>query len=357
VTNIFRIDLLPAREGDCLWIEYGDCVHPNRILVDGGRNLAWETLRERISALPAQQRQFELMILSHVDADHLEGLLALVQAKNPLISFKDVWFNGQRHLEHSEELGPVQGEAFTDALQRNGWPWNDAFGGKSVVVPDDGKLPVRILAGGMRLTLLSPTWNKLEQLRCVWDEELKKAGLRGKKEPDVDDSPGVESLGPLSMQDIEDAAGATFEPDRSAANASSIAVLTEFEGRKLVLTGDAHVDVLAGSLAKLNSKDQPLVLDAFKLSHHGSRGTHSVEVMRGIRAKRFLVSTDGSRHRHPHVEALARTVKYGGIDTELVFNYSSEQTLKWNDLRLKRHYGYKTRFPKEGEEGIVRTEL
>ena len=50
--------------------------------------------------------------------------------------------------------------------------------------------------------------------------------------------------------------------------------------------------------------------------HHGSHGTHSVELMQEIRAKRFLISTDGSRHKHPHIESIARTVKHGGGDIE-----------------------------------------
>jgi hypothetical protein len=78
--SIFRIDMLPGREGDCLWIEYGDAARPRRILIDGGRKLAWQTLKQRFAALPADQRKFELLMLSHVDADHIEGLLAVATA-------------------------------------------------------------------------------------------------------------------------------------------------------------------------------------------------------------------------------------------------------------------------------------
>src|SRR5687768_16485215 len=133
--SIFRIDMLPGREGDCLWIEYGDAARPRRILVDGGRKLAWETLKSRFAALPADQRQFELLMLSHVDADHIEGLLAMLKAPDLPVSFKDVWFNGHRHLERVESLGAKQGEEFTKGIEDKGWDWNAAFGGKSVVIP------------------------------------------------------------------------------------------------------------------------------------------------------------------------------------------------------------------------------
>jgi beta-lactamase superfamily II metal-dependent hydrolase len=355
--SIFRIDMLPGREGDCLWIEYGDPARPRRMLIDGGRPLAWETLKARFAALPADQRKFELLMLSHVDADHIEGLLRLVREPDLPVSFKDVWFNGRRHLEQVESLGAVQGEAFTDGIKAKRWDWNAAFDGKSVVIPDSGELPVKTLADGMRLTLLSPNWNKLEKLEPVWQRELEKAGLLGRAEDPDTDSAGVESLGALTADEVEEAARSEFEPDRSEANGSSICVLAEFDGRKAVLTGDAHAELMADSLSKLRRNGPPVALDAFKLSHHGSHGTHSVEVMKEIRSKRFLISTDGSRHKHPHVESLARTVKHAGGDIELVFNYESTHTSKWNVRGLKTRFGYTTRYPAATEAGMIRTEL
>jgi beta-lactamase superfamily II metal-dependent hydrolase len=354
--SIFRIDMLPGREGDCLWIEYGDAARPRRILIDGGRKLAWQTLKQRFVALPADQRKFELLMLSHVDADHIEGLLELVHDPNLPISFKDVWFNGHCHFERVESLGAKQGEAFTEGIKAKGWDWNKAFDGKSVVIPDSGELPVKELADGIRLTLLSPTWNKLEKLEPVWTRELEKAGLIGTEEPDTD-SPGVESLGAVTAEEVEEAASSDFQPDRSAANGSSICVLADFDGRKAVLTGDAHAELMAASLSKLRRNGQPITVDAFKLSHHGSHGTHSVEVMKEIRSKRFLISTDGSRHKHPHIESLARTVKHAGGDIELVFNYESSQTSKWDVRALKTRFEYDTRYPATDEPGMIRTEL
>jgi beta-lactamase superfamily II metal-dependent hydrolase len=39
------------------------------------------------------------LILTHIDADHIEGLLKLVAERDSLVTFKDVWFNGRQHLE------------------------------------------------------------------------------------------------------------------------------------------------------------------------------------------------------------------------------------------------------------------
>jgi hypothetical protein len=354
--SIFRIDMLPGREGDCLWIEYGDPAKPHRILVDGGRPLAWKTLEERFAALPPDQREFELLILSHVDADHIEGLLKMLAAPDLPVSFNDVWFNGHKHLERNESLGAKQGEQFTDGIETRHWPWNAAFNGKSVVIPDSGELPTKTLAGGMQLTLLSPNWDKLEALNPVWEAELRKAGLLGPEQDDTDQS-GVESLGALTVEEVEGAADSPFEPDDSEANGSSICVLAEFAGRKAVLTGDAHAPLMTASFRKLRNDGPPIVLDAFKLSHHGSHGTHTVELMKEMRSKRYLISTDGSRHKHPHVESIARTIKHGGGDIELVFNYESTHTSKWDIEGLKNRYGYSTSYPTDGEQGTVRVEL
>lgn len=355
---MFRIEMLPAREGDCLWIEYGDPRRPRRILIDGGRQSAYDTLKQRFAALPADQREFELLMLSHVDADHIEGLLKLVDDPGLPVTFKDVWFNGRKHLSRLQDFGAGQGERFSRGIERKRWPWNAAFEGASVVIPDGGDLPVTTLADGMRLTLLSPTWEKLAKLAPVWDKELAKAGLEEGVEPTPDtDPPGLESFGALTVTDVEDFAASRFKGDDSAANGSSIAVLAEFDGKRAILTGDAHAEVVAGSLGRLRGANGPrLKVDAYKLSHHGSRGTHSVEVMRQVEAARYLISSDGSRHNHPHVEAIARTVKHAG-GAELWCNYASEENRAWDIPALRRHFDYALVLPDAAQSGIASIDL
>ena len=42
---MLRIEMLPAENGDCLWIEYGEENSPHRILIDGGTHGTYELLR------------------------------------------------------------------------------------------------------------------------------------------------------------------------------------------------------------------------------------------------------------------------------------------------------------------------
>ena len=75
---MFRIEMLPAAHGDCLWIEYGSGSTVHRILIDGGPAHAYPALRERILHLPADERRFDLLVITHIDADHIEGIIRLL---------------------------------------------------------------------------------------------------------------------------------------------------------------------------------------------------------------------------------------------------------------------------------------
>ena len=74
---MLSIEMLPARHGDCLWIEYAEGVsdRTRRILVDGGPGFAYGALRARIEQLPLAEREFELVVVTHIDADHIEGII------------------------------------------------------------------------------------------------------------------------------------------------------------------------------------------------------------------------------------------------------------------------------------------
>src|SRR5436853_4823327 len=109
---MLRIEMLQAGHGDCLWIEYGDPASPRRVLVDGGATGTYKrALRPRLLALPEEARRFELVVVTHIDADHIAGILDLLADPEIGFSAHDLWFNGYRHLpnEKPKTLGPLQG--------------------------------------------------------------------------------------------------------------------------------------------------------------------------------------------------------------------------------------------------------
>ncbi|HEX7312614.1 MAG TPA: hypothetical protein VF297_01765 [Pyrinomonadaceae bacterium] len=366
---MFKVEMFPAGFGDCLWIEYGAGAQVHRVLIDGGISGTYKAIKERVESLPLDDRHFELFVVTHIDADHIEGSIRLLGAMNSLgVSFSDVWFNGWKHLPEEEDdgrLGGEQGEFLSALIERQGVPWNVAFRGKAVLVPDKGALPVVTLPGGLRLTLLSPTLERLKELRGKWEEEVRKAKLdrdsldavlraleeRAALRPEDDLSLGEQAI------KVEELARTRFESDDSKANGSSIAVLVEFDGKRCLLTGDAYATELETNIKRLldDGDAEVLKLDLLKLPHHGSAGNVSNSLLRLLDCPRYLFSTNGKRYKHPDRAGVARVIVNGGERPSLYFNYRTEFNDLWDDPALKadRRHPYKTFYPEEGKNGYL----
>jgi len=369
VTSVFSIEMLPAYEGDCLWIEYGDASRPRVILCDGGRKVAYKALRPRLRRLAAEGRAIELLIVSHIDADHIEGILELLDEDEFPIQINDVWFNGYDHLRRaarmlpkSEIYGAVQAEKLTKNLRARGWPWNKAFHGAPAARVGD-EVPAIELAGGMSVRLVSPTLEALRDLIPTWEKECADAGIppgggRVRARRGRDGLPaGAEIMGAAPRFDVMESAREPFVPDSSKANRSSIAVLLEYRGRRALMTGDAHADLLLSGLRAMRGGRRKLRMDVFKLSHHGSHGTTSLELMENLDAAAIMVSTNGSRHKHPHRQSLARWLTTKSRTGVALFNYDQKEAGFWNNRELRRRYDYEVRFPEPARDGYLKHDL
>lgn len=355
--DFLRLEMLPARHGDALLLEWGDERRTRRLLVDGGPIGAFADLQARFDALPAGDRRFELIVLSHVDTDHVDGLVRLFAQAPPWpFVVKDVWFNGWRHLEATHGLlGGKQGEFFSALLARRLEPdaWNGAFDGQAVVVRDDGPLPEKTLPGGLKLTLLSPTVAKLDKMREAWRRDVGTAIEPG----DLDAAWELLSrqkryLGGQGLLGSAPALDALLErqakPDASAANGSSIALLAEFAGKSVLLLGDAHADAVCASLRRLllaRGLDR-LAVGAVKLAHHGSKANTDDDLLSLLASPNFLFSSNGAIFRHPDDEAVQRVIRRAvPAGPMLCFNYRSVRTAPWEDAALQQRLGYATRYP------------
>jgi len=304
---VFQVELLPAQRGDCLWLTYGEPPELHHVLVDAGPSETIETLvpelERRISRLPGTTDRIELLAMSHIDADHVQGVVALLSDPRRIELFRDVWFNGWKHLPTPPTRNAPDGERLTAILREHPRRWNTAFAGGPVVLPSEtAPRPIR-LAGGLELTLLSPTAEGLERLVPKWERECKKAGLlpghgaevpRSWRRPDIVD------------WNIDLLASGPYRPDRAEANGSSIAFIAAYGGKSLLCAADAHSDVVEQGLQRLGSG--PHEFTAVKLSHHGSAANLSPSLLSRIRSRNWLISTNGARFGHPDPEALARVI-------------------------------------------------
>jgi len=358
--------MLPASRGDCLWIEYGDNASPSRILIDGGLMRTGRALRQRILELPEVQRRFMLVIVTHVDLDHIGGILELFRDPPKGLVIDDLWFNGWDELEGAQDLnrtpgvlGPKQGESVSYYIASLKLTQNDAFGGGPVVRVPDEQVPMKSLPGGMTVRLLGPTPQRLAELLPVWKRTIEELNLVpgqcGQILEKADEKPDVRGV--LGGGNLFDRLlAAPYEPDSSEANGSSIAVLLDYDGRRLLCTGDAFADDLTNAAVLVAKEDgvSRLNVTAAKLSHHGGRKNTSIELIKTLRCRQWLISTDGSSYQHPHGESLARVIKYAnaGGETSLHFNYNTEFNALWRDRVLQNSEKFTAKSPTQGDEGL-----
>lgn len=367
---MFQIEMLAAGHGDSLLITYGDPATPHHVLIDGGPYYAYQnqqlveqqTVSKRIQQIADRNRPLELLVITHIDADHIEGVVKLLANRPSHLEIKDVWFNAWRHLtpRPADLLGPIHGEMVSALLQQANIPWNRAFGGSAVVVASGQPLPVISLVGGMQLTLLSPTRAILADLSHEWATTLRKAGL----DPDSPEQ-ALERLKKSRLRpddllgepsiDIDGLAEEPFRSDSELPNGSSIAFIAEFEGKSCLLAGDAHASVLEDSIRTL-LHEQGIVrlhLDAFKLPHHGSKKNLGPALLKLLECERYLVSTNGNYFGHPDRQTIARIIVNGSPNPVLYFNYRTKENTIWDDANLKRQYRYQVIYGDEEHGGLT----
>lgn len=354
------VDVLPADRGDCLLIEcHRPPSRPWRLLFDGGVPGTWPLLRERILALDPGDREIDLAVVSHIDSDHIGGMLPLLAATDLGVRFGDVWFNGLPQLpqpreEHTRSVS--EGESLVGLLSGGSTrvlPWNRAFGGRAVMTTGDAQIHEVDHAGGPAITLLSPTPRRLIALRKTWTADLARVRRGEPAEPPVPRAP------PAPLDDLPALAAARTPPDASVPNGSSIAFLLEHRGASCLLTADAFVQVLGAALTTLlNARgERALEVGIFKLSHHASKGNVTAKLLALAPARHYVVSTNGARFHHPDDVALARVVTRAPPGMTLWFNYGTPETLRWGERRLCEKHGYEAVHPVRGGPTGVRLEL
>lgn len=352
------IEMLPAAHGDAIWIEYGTKPDVHRILIDGGPVHTYESgLRRRVAALKAKERQIDLMVVTHIDADHIDGALVLLQELEGLkLGVDELWFNGWPQLPQTEgpraAYAPLQGEFLGGLIQLNARledAWNRRFGRQAVVVSDAGDLPVVELEGDARLILLGPSTKDLRRLRARWASAIR------------DFSPGDVEEARLRLEKRREyrppATPAVFAArrpgdDRSAANGSSICFVFECEGLSVLFAGDARAPTLAASLKRLaeQSSNNKVHFDVVKLPHHGSMGNVSDAWLQWVDCQKWLISTNGDVFDHPDVET-ARLIAGHVTGPALLCNYQSDSTER---LRARGSAeGWITNFPEGKTVGPV----
>ncbi|MFF9485489.1 ComEC/Rec2 family competence protein [Streptomyces sp. NPDC014676] len=362
---MISVEALPAAHGDCLWVEWDDGPHRRRMLIDGGpgrHGTLPAGLAARFARQPENQREFELVVCSHIDDDHIVGLLPLLTAPPKNFRVREVWFNALEHTGPTDTLGVRSAERLAAFLREGRIPWNTATQGGPVVVPEPEGPPTFPLRG-LTLTLLSPRQEQLTRLRTEW-----RAKAAARAERDTLGSAAAPTG--FDARVLAELAARPHRADPSPANGSSIAFLARHpDGSSVLFAADAHADVLVHSLHRLwHGNGYPVSL--VKAPHHGSAHNVSAGLVAAVECQDWLFSTNGGRGHekraqaghstHPSPETVARILLRNAAGetgptephSTFWFNHRTPSTLRYAHPSLAA-LGLRTEYPRRDTDGIT----
>lgn len=348
---MYNIHLLPAAFGDSILIEYGDIGKAKYILIDGGPYYNYPILAEALKKVCPGIKSLELLIVTHVDIDHIDGIVRMLNESSLNFVIEEIWFNGLEQLNKipSNLLGVDQGDYLSILIKEKKIPQNSShFQGGPIMINDKG-LPKFKLKGGMEITLIGPDESTLVELQRKWEKEseyLKDPEAFRKK---LEEDSRYSDLALLGEEEISDWQQETIVADNALANRSSIAFIGQYEGKSCLFSGDApsSVHLEAVDLLLKETGAEKLKLNAWKLAHHGSKKSTLPSLMNKIDTNKILVSTNGARYKHPEPQTIAKLLLPKKEGMEFHFNYLTTFNQYWDNDAIKKKYRYQTYYGKD----------
>lgn len=316
--NTTEFTVLPSYHGDCIFIKTFDVNNDEFIiLIDGGTA---QTFKYSLKAELKNISQIDLLILTHIDSDHIAGLISLF--KSSLIddiAINEIWMNYPEAVEVSNDnlISTKQGDTLKDLIL------SKKPNAKLLEICTNDK---SFLKQGIEFIILSPTQQIKDELYRRW--QLSSL-------PKIDnDNVNISSEKEAWSTSLENLSKAEFSPDKSINddiyNSSSIAFILKCLDVTILLLADSRPEVIIESL-RLNgfSEAIPLEVDYLKVSHHGSINNTSQEMLGLIKCDKFIISTNGgtANHRFPSRETIARIVyncQRNDKELKIFFNYKIE---------------------------------
>lgn len=332
---IFSLDVRRARKGDCLILHYGTQEEPGLALIDGGPSQVYKPflkprlveIRKKRGLGDDEPLPVDLLMVSHIDDDHIKGILELTQelvdagnAKPPLVKVGNVWHNSfddiigndpQKLLssvsasfgvtaarlpevdaagldDHAAKVlaSVAQGQQLRDDAKKLKLSLNSEFKGKLVMASSKTAINMQ---KGLKFTVVGPMKQELAELQKEHDKFLK-------------------------TQEKSKKATASFT-DESAANLSSIVVLAEAGKKRMLLTGDARGDKIIEGLilTGLLKKGGKMHVDVLKVPHHGSDRNMETSFFETVTADHYVFSGNGE-HGNPERATLQMLLDARGKD-------------------------------------------
>ena len=256
---------------------------------------------------------------THIDDDHIAGIERLYGCLSgngqcaddgDAVEARTLWFNsfsklmGEVDIDAAvaEPLSVTQGEHLTSFALATGATINKGAPGQLVAA---GQLPKGFAPA--TITVTNPDKKALEKLRKDWLAAVKKNKDKKKAAAEPSATGGE----------------VKFKPDKAVANLSSIVLLVEVFGRKLLLTGDQRGDhVLKGLVDTKKAKGGKLHVDIMKVPHHGAIGNNPKEFIAAVTADTYVFCANG-KDQNPDPPVLALVAAEAKKDRKLTMAFTN----------------------------------
>lgn len=328
--------------GDCIFLLLKQGEVQFSVMVDCGK------LTDEIASYIENdlKNTINLLIVTHIDNDHIEGLVDLMQGdKKPKIN--KILFNcyHRETIDNPQSLSEKQQKVFEE-LKRRCSPTHELEAGKinakeavslsECILKDEAwtrawqrkpvlKGDVIDLDGGFgKITILSPLPNDLNLLEAqfkkeFWAKFYDKYAKQYKKEESlyevllrVWESTLVENradkvgYAKLTKDAFVKVADNKVQPV-TLPNRCSIAFVYEYCGHYFLLMGDADPGIVTKSLEEYYKDKMPMLMDLIKVSHHGSSHSTTKDLVKVADSADYYF-TGGNREERPSLETLSRII-------------------------------------------------
>ena len=355
--------MFPAKNGDSLLITLMGDENTN-LLVDGGYGVTYRnSIRRKLKNLASEGEAIDLLIATHIDSDHIGGLIALLRenenaASAKVIPIQAIWHNslsclvsdsmndddlsapdtellegicrrGMRQPEDgtTSEISAAQGSSLASLIRSGNYLWNantSIMAGHSREINSDWQIRV-----------IGPPIERLTSLREWWIAKIRGLGF----DSELSSSPLMQNVFEFlssyqtPLKETEEISGATedailsdiYKSDKSVTNGSSISFVLQGNNKKILFLGDSWAEDAISGLDSLAHDEGIEIFDAIKVSHHGSYRNTSPELLSRVDSEKYLISTDGSKHSHPDWPVLRAIVdRPAEFTRSLIFNYRTE---------------------------------
>ena len=340
-----HVNILPADNGDSIMVRFlGKDNDFHNILIDGGRSRTYRrVIKQEVREIKKRGEKLDLVVVTHIDDDHIGGILALIRDKENIPLINKFWFNSGIHFKRNipekdnfyeeifiesldNKISIRQGITLESFLKKNGqWHLNPILQGQ------------RYDFYGAEVTILSPSNESLRKI-CGKFTAAKNLEINNEK-------------GDLNNH-ISDLAHKEFREDSSISNGSSIAFLLKIYNTNILFPSDAHPTIIIKSLMSLGfSRNKKLKIDYFVVPHHGSKGNLNYELLELIHCNNFIISTNGKNKNLPHKTTLSRIIcnPSRSIKQEInfLFNYNHPPLTEIFTQNEMSEYYFKCYFPQD----------